>query len=83
MDSRNKLGDMAGATADNEQLDIAELLERSDLSAVDQRRVHNASVNSMIDGWTPTRQSVLRLIDFAAGLIDADEYKRWVLDARA
>jgi hypothetical protein len=82
MDSRNKLGDMAGATADNEQLDIAELLERSDLSAVDQRRVHNA-VNSMIDGWTPTRQSVLRLIDFAAGRIDADEYKRWVLDARA
>jgi hypothetical protein len=51
---------MAGATGDNEQIDIAELLERSDLSAVDQRRVHNASDNGMIDGWTPTRQSVLR-----------------------
>jgi hypothetical protein len=74
---------MAGATGDNEQIDIAELLDRSDLPAVDQRRVHNASVNGMFDGWTPTRRSVLRLIDFAAGRIDADEYKRRVLDALA
>jgi hypothetical protein len=37
---------MAGATGDNEQIDIAELLDRSDLSAVDQRRVHNASATA-------------------------------------
>jgi hypothetical protein len=41
------------------------------------------SVNGVIDGWTPTRPSVLRRIDLVAGRIDSDEYKRRVLDARA
>ena len=37
---------MAGAAADDEQVDIVELLEHSGLTAVDQRRVHNALVHS-------------------------------------
>jgi hypothetical protein len=70
---------MAGAAADDEQVDIVELLEHGGLTAVDQRRVHNALVNNMIDGWTPDRQSILRLIEFAAGRIDDEEHKRQVL----
>jgi hypothetical protein len=69
---------MAGAAADDEQVDIVELLD-SGLTAVDQRRVHNALVNNMIDGWTPDRQSILRLIEFAAGRMDDEEHMRQVL----
>ena len=70
---------MAGAAADAEQVDIFELLERSEVTAVDQRRVHNALVNNMIDGWTPDRQSILRLIEFAAGRMGDEEHMRQVL----
>jgi hypothetical protein len=70
---------MAGAAADDEQVDIVELLEHSGLTDVDQRRMYNALVNNMIDGWTPDRQSILRLIEFAAGRIDDEEHMRQVL----
>ena len=43
---------------------------RSDLPAVDRRRFYDAIVSSMIEGATPNRESVLLLIDFAAGRID-------------
>jgi hypothetical protein len=47
----------SGATADGEQIGFSELLGRSNLSAVDKRRVCNALVNGMIEGWTPDRQT--------------------------
>ena len=34
---------------------------------------HALASRDLYDGWTPTRQSVRHLIDFAAGRIDADE----------
>jgi antitoxin VbhA-like protein len=69
---------MTGATADGEHIDLVELLHRSDLPAVDRRRVYDAIVSSMIEGATPDRESVLLLIDFAAGRIDIDEYRERV-----
>jgi hypothetical protein len=35
-------------------------MAQSRLTAVDQRRGHDASVNYMIEGWTPDRQAVPR-----------------------
>jgi hypothetical protein len=61
---------------------LAQLLYSSDLSAKHRRAVHDAIVSSMIDGHAPSRESVLRLIEFAAGRINFDEYKRRVLKAR-
>jgi antitoxin VbhA-like protein len=73
---------MTGEAADGELVDIVELLAQSGLTAIDQRRVHNALVNNMIEGWTPDRQAVTRLIDFVAGRIDADGHTRQVLRAQ-
>jgi len=73
---------MTGEAVDGELVDIVELLAQSGLTAVEQRRVHNALVNNMIEGWTPDRQALLRLIDFAAVRIDADEHARQVLHAQ-
>ena len=74
MHSRNKLGDMASATAGDERTDVVELLDPSGLTA------------SIDDGYTPIGQQHDRrlgaqiarprcwLIDHAAGLIDTDEH---------
>jgi hypothetical protein len=70
---------MTGATADGEQIDTVELLHRSDLSAVDRRRVRDALVSCIIEGQTLERKSVPRLIAFAAGRITIDEYKDQIL----
>jgi Antitoxin VbhA len=70
---------MRGATGDGEQSDVSELLLHSDLSAEDRRRVYDAIVNSTTESSTPDRESVLLLIDFAAGRIDIDEYRERVL----
>jgi Antitoxin VbhA len=70
---------MRGATGDGEQSDVSELLLHSDLSAEDRRRVYDAIVNSTTESSTPDRDSVLLLIDFAAGRIDIDEYRERVL----
>lgn len=61
---------------------LAELLHGSELSARQQRAVRDAVVSSMLEGATPDRTSMLRLIEFAAGHITFDEYKRQVLQAR-
>jgi Antitoxin VbhA len=60
---------------------IAEILYASDLSPQNRRRVYNAVVSSLIDGGTTDRESLLRLIEFAAGRITDDEHKRQVLAA--
>jgi hypothetical protein len=73
---------MSGATADGEHIDLVELLHRSDLPGVDRCRVYDAIVSSVIEGATPDRESVLLLIDFAAGRIDIDEYRERVLSSR-
>jgi hypothetical protein len=74
---------MTGEAADGELVDIVELLAQSGLTVVDQRRVHNALVNNMIEGWTPDCQAVVvRLIDFVAGRIDAAAHTRQVLHAQ-
>jgi hypothetical protein len=58
---------------------IAEILYASDLSPQNRRRVYNAVVSSLIDGGTANRDSLLRLIEFAAGRITSEEHKRQVL----
>jgi hypothetical protein len=63
----NRLWSMTGEATGDELVDIVELLAQSGLTAVDQRRVHNALVNNMIEGWMPDRQALLRLVDFVAG----------------
>jgi hypothetical protein len=73
---------MRGATGDGEQSDVSELLLHSDLSAEDRRRVYDAIVNSTTESSTPDRESVLLLIDFAAGRIDIDEYRERVFASR-
>ena len=53
----NRLRSVTGEATDGEHVDIVELLARSELTAVNQRRVHNALVNNMIEGWMPGRQA--------------------------
>lgn len=58
---------------------LAELLHGSDLSATRQRAVRDAVVSSVLEGATPDRTSMLRLIEFAAGRITFDQCKRRIL----
>ncbi|WP_100521009.1 antitoxin VbhA family protein [Mycobacteroides abscessus] len=58
---------------------LAELLHGSDLSATLQRAVHDAVVSGVLEGATPDRTSMLRLIEFAAGRITFDQYKEQVI----
>jgi hypothetical protein len=44
-----------------------------------RRHVHNAIVSGMIEGWTPSRESVTMLIEAAAGNITGDEYRARVI----
>jgi hypothetical protein len=72
-----------GSADDYEPVDIAAMLRDSDLSAENRRYVHNALASSMLEGWTPTRESVALLIDAVAGNITADEYKARVVASAA
>lgn len=74
---------MGGETSDVEPYNLAELLSASDLSARDRRSVYDAIVSSAIEGDLSSVESVLRLIEFAAGRIDMAEYKRQVLNSLA
>lgn len=58
---------------------IAELLYASDLSPQGRRSVHNAVASSFIEGGRIDRESLLRLIELAAGRITGNEHKRQVL----
>jgi hypothetical protein len=70
-------GSAEGLDAD----DISEILYASDLSPQNRRHVYDAVVNNLIDGGTQDRESLLRLIEFAAGRITDEEHKRQVLNA--
>ncbi|WP_372586918.1 hypothetical protein [Mycobacteroides abscessus] len=61
---------------------VTELLQGSDLSATRRRAVHDAIVSSTLDGAMPDRESVLRLIEYAAGRVNFEEHKRRILKAR-
>jgi hypothetical protein len=60
---------------------LAALLHGSDLSATQHRVVHDAVADSMIEGATPDREFMLRLIELASGRIAFDEYKTQILQA--
>lgn len=65
--------------ADDESDNLAELdelLRNSDLPAKRRRAVHDAIVSSRLEGVTPDRNSLMRLIAFAAGRINFDKYRR-------
>lgn len=66
---------------DNSLAVLAELLHGSNLSATQQRAVYNAIADSMIEGATPDRESMFRLIELTAGRINFDEYKHQALQA--
>ena len=72
-----------GSADDHESVDVAAMLHDSDLSAENRRHVHNALACSMLEGWTPIRESVALLIDAVAGNITADEYKARVIASAA
>ncbi|SKK90456.1 Uncharacterised protein [Mycobacteroides abscessus subsp. massiliense] len=60
---------------------LAKLLHGSDLSATQQRAVYDAIADSMIEGATPDREFILRLIELVAGRITFDQFKTQVLQA--
>lgn len=60
---------------------LAELLHGQDLSTTQQRAVHDAIADSIIEGATPDRTSMLRLIELVAGRITFDQFKTQVLEA--
>jgi hypothetical protein len=72
-----------GSADDHDWVDIAAMLSDGDLSAENRRYVHNALASSMLEGWTPTRESVALLIDVVAGNITADEYQARVVASAA
>ncbi len=77
---------MSRKTADDESdalTVLAALLHGSDLSATQQRVVHDAIADSMIEGATPDREFTLRLIELASGRIAFDQYKTQTLQAYA
>ncbi|MBP2452393.1 hypothetical protein [Mycolicibacterium lutetiense] len=58
---------------------LAELLHGSDLSATQQRAVYDAIADSIIEGATPDREFILRLIELAGRRITFDQFKTLVL----
>ncbi len=74
---------MGSETVGSHAYDLPEMLHTSGLSAKLQRDVYEAIVSSVIEGDRPGRESVVRLIEFAAGRIDWDEYRRQVLGVRS
>lgn len=74
---------MNARAGDRESYDLAELLGASDLSPKDRRAVYDVIVSSVIEGDIPSRESVLRLIEFAAGRITVAQYKQQVMGGRA
>ncbi|MGV0812817.1 hypothetical protein ABQF34_12730 [Mycolicibacterium boenickei] len=73
---------MSGETADHEPVDLANLaalLRSSGLCSSDQQAVHAADVDSMLEGATPDRDFVQRLIEFAAGRVTFDQYKEQII----
>lgn len=72
---------MASETGDQDSYDLGELLNRSDLAPEARRAVYDAVVNSVIEGAIPDRESVRRLVEFAAGRIDFEEYRQRVVSA--
>ncbi|MGV0735750.1 hypothetical protein ABQF35_03660 [Mycobacterium syngnathidarum] len=75
---------MSRETADHEPddyPDLEEWLRGSGLSTEGQQAVHDAVVESTIEGATPDRESVLRLIGLAAGRITIDDFTSQVLNA--
>jgi Antitoxin VbhA len=70
---------MSGSADGLDADDIAEILCASDLSDENRRHVHNAIVSGMIEGWTPSHESVTLLIEAAAGNITVDEYTARVI----
>lgn len=61
--------------------ELDELLRSSDLSAKRRRAVRDAIVSSTLEGAIPDRESILRLIEFAAGRITFDQCKAQALQA--
>jgi len=68
-----------GESSDDEDIDLAALLNGSDLTPEARRLVYEAIVSGGIEGYVPRRESVLELIELAAGRITGDEYRRRVL----
>ncbi|WP_166904769.1 hypothetical protein [Mycobacterium sp. DL440] len=60
---------------------LAELLHASDLSTTQKRAVYDAIADSSIEGATPNREFMLRLIELAAGRLNFDQYKTQTLQA--
>jgi hypothetical protein len=50
-----------------------------DLSPANRRAVHDAIVNSALEGWTPDPEAVGLLADFAAGNITIEDYRARVI----
>lgn len=71
---------MNGESSDDEGFDLAALLNgSSDLTPEARRVAYDAIVSGVIEGYVPRRESVLELIELAAGRITGDEYRRRVL----
>lgn len=70
---------MSRSTIGAHEAQSLDMLSGSGLSPRDRRLVHNALVNSVIEGWTPDADSVAWLSEFAAGKISIDEYRQRVL----
>jgi hypothetical protein len=51
-----------------------------DLTPANRRAVHDAIVNSALEGWTPDGDAVAALAGFAAGTMTIEEYRAQVLD---
>ncbi|MEE6163404.1 MULTISPECIES: hypothetical protein [unclassified Mycolicibacterium] len=71
---------MSGAESDREAFDLVALLNSGDLTARGRRIVFDVIVNDMIEGWIPDRESVVALMELAAGRLSGDEYRQRIFD---
>ena len=55
---RRQTNSVDGSADDQEPLDIVAMLRASGLPAANRRYVYRALVNSTIEGWMPSRESV-------------------------
>lgn len=70
---------MSGGSSHQDPYDLNALLHGSDLTPQARRAVFDVIASGLIEGDIPSRESVVDLIELAAGRLDGDECRRRII----
>jgi len=70
---------VSGGSSHQDPYDLNALLHGSDLTPQARRAVFDVIASGLIEGDIPSRESVVDLIEVAAGRLDGDECRRRII----